>query len=121
MGWLFRYDSDTESRKELLIVMTPRVIDSVEDLEDVKRTEASKMSWCLADAMAIHNDMGLNDPLNTRQTPRRTQILPFLELEETEELPPSTIRPRTTETETPSENPSLKTADLSLNGSRSGK
>ena len=121
VGWLFRYDSDTESRKELLIVMTPRVIDSVEDLEDVKRTEASKMSWCLADAMAIHNDMGLNDPLNTRQTPRRTQILPFLELEETEELPPSTIRPRTTETETPSENPSLKTAGLSPSGSRSGK
>jgi type II secretion system protein D len=107
LGWLFRYDRDTEQRRELLIVMTPRIVESTEDVNEIKRIEASKMSWCLADAMEINSDMGLNDPLNTRRTPKRTRLLPFLEMEEMEELPPSTIRPRGTDNQTQG-NPSLR-------------
>ncbi|MBR2694484.1 MAG: hypothetical protein IKE69_09755 [Thermoguttaceae bacterium] len=116
LGWLFRYDSDTETRKELLIVMTPRVVANSEDAEAIKRAEARKMSWCLADAMAIHGDMGLNDPLNTRGTSRDTELLPFREMDEMEELPPSTIRSKTSDSQK-SENPSLKTARVSTGSS----
>lgn len=121
VGWLFRYDKDTETRKELLIVMTPRIVEGEEDVERIKRTEAAKMSWCLTDAIAIHGDMGLNDPLNTRQTPKRTRLLPFLEMDKMEELPPSAIRQKTTEAQPPAKNPSLKTADATPVSSRFGK
>lgn len=97
IGWLFRYDKNTESRKELLIVMTPRIVENVEDAEEIKRIEASKMSWCLADAMAIHGEMGLIDPLNTRRTPPKTKLLPFLEMDKMEEIPPSAVRPSSRE------------------------
>ena len=116
LGWLFRYDSDSETRKELLIVMTPRIVANSEDAEAIKRAEARKMSWCLADAMAIHGDMGLNDPLNTRGTSRDTELLPFREMDEMEELPPSTIRSKTSDSQKP-ENPSLKTARVSTGSS----
>ena len=116
LGWLFRYDSDTETRKELLIVMTPRVVTGPEDADAIKRAEARKMSWCLADAMAIHGDMGLNDPLNTQETPRGTQILPLRDMEDMEELPSSTIRPKTSDSRK-SENSNLKTAKVSTGSS----
>ena len=116
VGWLFRFDSDTETRKELLIVMTPRVVANSEDADAIKRAEARKMSWCLADAMAIHGDMGLNDPLNTRGTSRGTELLPFRDMDGMEELPSSTIRPKTSDSQKP-ENPSLKTARVSTDSS----
>ncbi len=64
VGWLFRYDQYSEARKELLIVMTPRIVRDQEDIEEIKRIEASRMNWCLADAMALNGNMGLFDPLS---------------------------------------------------------
>ncbi|MDD3586380.1 MAG: secretin N-terminal domain-containing protein [Thermoguttaceae bacterium] len=82
VGWLFRYDKEHEERKELLSVMTPRVVQTTEDLESVKRVEASKMNWCLADAMAINGNMGLHDPLSGEGTSKKkTKMLPFLDRE----------------------------------------
>ena len=96
--------------------MTPRVVTGPEDADAIKRAEARKMSWCLADAMAIHGDMGLNDPLNTQDTPRDTQILPLRDMEDMEELPSSTIRTKTGDSRK-SENPNLKTAKVSTGSS----
>jgi general secretion pathway protein D len=61
-GALFRYDSQTESRTELLVVMTPRVINYNDDqkLEMIKQVESSRMSWCMADVLNIHGDVGLS-------------------------------------------------------------
>ncbi|MDO5581154.1 MAG: secretin N-terminal domain-containing protein [Planctomycetia bacterium] len=63
VGWLFRFDQESEERKELLIVMTPRIVRNSEDIEEIKRVEASKMNWCLTDAMALNGNMGLFDAL----------------------------------------------------------
>lgn len=61
-GALFRFDSETESRSELLVVMTPRIINYNDEakLEAIKQVESSRMSWCLADVLNIHGDHGLS-------------------------------------------------------------
>jgi general secretion pathway protein D len=60
LGALFRFDREIESRSELLVVMTPMVISGDEDLEYVKHVESSRMSWCLADIVEMHGDVGLS-------------------------------------------------------------
>lgn len=61
-GALFRFDSQAESRTELLVVMTPRVINfnNEEKLEMIKQVESSRMSYCMADVLNIHGDVGLS-------------------------------------------------------------
>jgi general secretion pathway protein D len=62
-GWLFRYDSETERRTELLVVMTPRVINynDPNKLDMIKQVESSRMSWCLADILNVYGDVGLSE------------------------------------------------------------
>jgi len=61
-GALFRFDTQIENRSELLVVMTPRVINfnNDEKLEMIKQVESSRMSYCLADILNIHGDVGLS-------------------------------------------------------------
>ena len=61
-GALFRYDKEVETRTELLVVMTPRVINfnDANKLDMIKMVESSRMSWCLADVLNIHGDKGLS-------------------------------------------------------------
>lgn len=61
-GALFRFDSEAESRTELLVVMTPRVINfnDPDKLDMIKQVESSRMSWCLGDVLNIHGDVGLS-------------------------------------------------------------
>ena len=58
-GALFRFDSESESRTELLVVMTPRIIQSPDEMTMHNDTETSRMSWCLADVLNIHGDPSL--------------------------------------------------------------
>lgn len=60
LGHLFRYDSDTKRRSELIIIMTPRILHDDDEIERLKAVESSRMSWCLADAVDIHGDVGLS-------------------------------------------------------------
>lgn len=60
VGNLFKYDFESESRSETLVVMTPMIVSSEQDLEYVKQTESSRMSWCLADVVEAHGDVGLS-------------------------------------------------------------
>ena len=60
LGVMFRFDRETERRSELLIVMTPMLINGDEDLEYVKQVESSRMSYCLADVVEMHGDVGLS-------------------------------------------------------------
>ncbi len=60
LGVFFKYEGETEIRSELLVVMTPSLITGDEDLEYVKQSESSRMSWCLADVVEAHGDVGLN-------------------------------------------------------------
>ncbi|MEM1228319.1 MAG: secretin N-terminal domain-containing protein [Planctomycetota bacterium] len=60
LGTFFKYDLERELRTELLIVMTPTLVTGDEDLEYVKQVESSRMSWCLADVVEAHGDVGLS-------------------------------------------------------------
>ncbi|KLU07286.1 General secretion pathway protein D [Rhodopirellula islandica] len=60
VGTFFKYDSEIETRSELLVVMTPILVTGHEDLEYVKQVESSRMSWCLADVVEMHGDVGLS-------------------------------------------------------------
>lgn len=60
LGLLFRSDVEIEKRTELLIIMTPRLANLEEELNILKEVESSRMSWCLADILEMHGDVGLN-------------------------------------------------------------
>ena len=76
LGWLFRYDQEVETRKELLIVMTPRIMRSSEDYAETLRIEMNRTSTNLNDAMAINGNMGLYDPrTNSGYETKRTKRL----------------------------------------------
>ncbi len=49
IGPAFRFDTEVEQRRELMIVMTPRIIQTDEDYDMLAQIESSRMSWCLAD------------------------------------------------------------------------
>ncbi|MBR4751918.1 MAG: hypothetical protein IK077_09170 [Thermoguttaceae bacterium] len=66
LGWLFRYDQEIETRKELLIVMTPRIMRNSADYAETMRKEFIKTTINLDDAMAINGNMGLYDPRTDR-------------------------------------------------------
>ena len=59
LGDLFRYDSVSEERTELLIILTPRVIRNELDAEMIKQVESSRMSWVLCDVVNMHGPSGL--------------------------------------------------------------
>ncbi len=59
LGHLFRFDSETTKREELLIIMTPHIVRSDEDIERLKYVESDRMSWCLADLVEMHEPAGL--------------------------------------------------------------
>jgi hypothetical protein len=59
LGHLFRFDSTSNSRTELLIIMTPHIVKNEADGDAIKRTEAARMSWCLCDVTAIYGEAGL--------------------------------------------------------------
>lgn len=60
IGVMFRFDRESETRSELLIIMTPLLVNGDEDLEYVKQVESSRMSYCLADVVEMHGDVGLS-------------------------------------------------------------
>jgi general secretion pathway protein D len=59
IGNLFRFDSVTNDRTELLIILTPHIIRNACDMEALKRTEAARMSWCLCDITKLYGEAGL--------------------------------------------------------------
>ena len=53
---------EIENRTELLVVMTPRVINAndANKMDMIKMVESSRMSWCLADVLNMYGDKGLS-------------------------------------------------------------
>jgi general secretion pathway protein D len=58
VGHLFRYDTKSEERRELIFFMTPHIVMDDRDLEMLNQAEAERMSWCLADVIDVHGDPG---------------------------------------------------------------
>ncbi len=59
LGHLFRHDSVSNERQELLIIMTPHIVTSVAQADELKKIEAARMNWCLGDVIALTGDIGL--------------------------------------------------------------
>ncbi|MDR1484055.1 MAG: hypothetical protein LBT09_04440 [Planctomycetaceae bacterium] len=50
---LFEYELQTTNRSELLIILTPTIIRSNEDMERLKQQEYSRLHWCLGDVVKL--------------------------------------------------------------------
>jgi type II secretion system protein D len=79
LGNLFKYDSKDDERDELLIIMTPTIVKSDDDIERLRRTEAARMSWCLADVVSIHGDIGVRGRYDHWHDSETQVIYPDLE------------------------------------------
>jgi len=59
LGNLFKYALTQNKRTELLIILTPHVVRTPEEVERIKRIESSRMHWCLEDVQQVHGESGL--------------------------------------------------------------
>lgn len=59
-GHLFKFESEQESRTELLVILTPRIIHGESDVEMINQLETARMSWCLADVVNINGVTNLS-------------------------------------------------------------
>lgn len=71
LGRLFRFDTARNTRKELLIIMTPYLVTSDEQIEWINARESERMSWCVADIVNIHGPVTMagNPAFNSAGTP----------------------------------------------------
>ncbi len=49
------------SRRELLIVLTPYLVDEEQDLELLNQSEMNRMHWCLSDVNELYGELGSNE------------------------------------------------------------
>jgi general secretion pathway protein D len=72
LGRLFRYDREVNNKRELLIIMTPYIVRTDEDIEMINAKETERMNWCLADVAQVHGELpwakGVG-PWNEKKTP----------------------------------------------------
>ena len=61
VGNLFKYESKTKERTELLIIMTPRIVENAGDADRIAQIEASRLHWCRRDVQCMHGGYG-GDP-----------------------------------------------------------
>ncbi len=74
LGHLFRYDSVSNERDELLVVMTPHIVRSEAQADELKRIEAARMNWCLGDVIAMSGDIGIR-PRNSDWPDNETEVI----------------------------------------------
>ncbi len=92
LGELFRYRGFTSERNELLIVLTPRIVNSEQDAQLVMQEEAARMNWCLHDVLDMHEEVAFR-PRNGQWGDNETDTIypdgkaPAEELEPLENLP----------------------------------
>jgi hypothetical protein len=60
LGRLFRFDTVANQRTELLIIMTPYVVQNEEQSEWLNQRETERMSWCIADVVNIHGPVNVS-------------------------------------------------------------
>ncbi len=58
LGHLFRFDTKSEKRQELVFFLTPHIVMNDEELAIINQRESERMSWCMADVVEIHGDPG---------------------------------------------------------------
>ncbi len=58
VGCLFKYESQVHDRKELLIIMTPRIVNNTEEATRIAQIESSRLHWCRNDVQRLHGGYG---------------------------------------------------------------
>ena len=58
LGKLFRHESDKKIRKELLVILTPRIVDGQEDLHQITQMEMARMSFARRNVAQVYGDVG---------------------------------------------------------------
>lgn len=61
IGRLFRYDAQFQQRTELMIILTPYVVENEADIAAVNQMSMDRMSWCMADVASIYGPVGYDD------------------------------------------------------------
>lgn len=74
LGRLFRFDSRTNDRTELLIIMTPYIIQTDEQQNWLNQRESERMSWCLSDVVNVNGEV----PYITSNTGANTNVSPLI-------------------------------------------
>lgn len=70
VGNLFRYDGNSNSRKELLIILTPNVVRGRSEAEYIKQVEMARMSWISGDIFNwMSTDCGVAGQLDSSAIP----------------------------------------------------
>ncbi len=64
VGAAFRFRTHSIQKRELLILLTPRVVRNREEAERVKNEEACKMDWALHQVERMHGPIGLEPTLD---------------------------------------------------------
>ena len=54
IGPLFKFESDTSSRQELLIIMTPTLVTNDGDLTNLNHDATGRMHWCMSDVADVY-------------------------------------------------------------------
>jgi len=81
LGDLFRFDSVSTRRRELLIIMTPHVVRGRFEAEMLKQVESARMNWCLSDVVDLHGPAGLRSATDREgaaeaETVYPTEVMP---------------------------------------------
>ena len=70
LGNLFRYDGNTNIRKELLIILTPNVVRGPSEAEHIKQVEMARMSWISCDIFNwMNTDSAVAGQLDSGEIP----------------------------------------------------
>jgi type II secretion system protein D len=75
VGHLFRYDRLSQRRSELIIILTPHVVRTREDAEQIKAMETARMNWCLSDVERLHGDLGLPTEVYLGDVPPGSEVI----------------------------------------------
>jgi type II secretion system protein D len=59
VGALFRYRTQTKSKTELLVILTPHIVRCPMDADRILAEESRRISWILGDVMKVHGTTGL--------------------------------------------------------------
>ena len=66
LGKLWRHETSKTERKELLVILTPRIVQNMGGMEDIKQMEMARMSWCLSNVVETYGDMGAYSVVSER-------------------------------------------------------
>jgi len=105
LGHLFQFNSMSNRRVELLIILTPKVIRNPDDIELIKHQEAARMHWACSNVHDVYGEAGLCSGIDCQDCDTYAPVIyPDLNprgLMPTETLPDAPLPDDIPETEVP--------------------